>query len=252
MVAEGLTCAINSGHMGITAEEVAARYDISRADQDAFAVESQQRAARAIRDGSFVAEIVPVDVPQRKGAAVRMEADEYPRAGTTVEKLAALKPAFTKDGTVTAGNASGINDGAAALVITTREKAARIGAAPLARILAYASAGVDPRIMGMGPVPAVRLVLDRAELTIDAIDLFELNEAFAAQSLAVMRELHVDPAKVNVHGGAIALGHPIGASGTRILTTLLHAMADRNQALGVATLCIGGGQGIAMVVEREG
>jgi len=249
MVAEGLTCAINSGHMGITAEEVAARYDISRADQDAFAVESQQRAARAIRDGSFVAEIVPVDVPQRKGAAVRMEADEYPRAGTTVEKLAALKPAFTKDGTVTAGNASGINDGAAALVITTREKAARIGAAPLARILAYASAGVDPRIMGMGPVPAVRLVLDRAELTIDAIDLFELNEAFAAQSLAVMRELHVDPAKVNVHGGAIALGHPIGASGARILTTLVYALRARRLRYGVASLCIGGGMGIAMAVE---
>jgi len=249
MVAEGLTCAINSGHMGITAEEVAARYDISRADQDAFAVESQQRAARAIRDGSFVAEIVPVDVPQRKGAAVRMEADEFPRAGTTVEKLAALKPAFTKDGTVTAGNASGINDGAAALVITTREKAARIGAAPLARILAYASAGVDPRIMGMGPVPAVRLVLDRAELTIDAIDLFELNEAFAAQSLAVMRELHVDPAKVNVHGGAIALGHPIGASGARILTTLVYALRARRLRYGVASLCIGGGMGIAMAVE---
>jgi acetyl-CoA C-acetyltransferase len=249
MVAEGLTCAINSGHMGITAEEVAGRYDISRADQDAFAVESQQRAARAIRDGSFVAEMVPVDVPQRKGAPVRMETDEYPRPGTTVEKLAALKPAFTQAGSVTAGNASGINDGAAALVITTREKAARIGASPLARILAYASAGVDPRIMGMGPVPAVRLVLERADLTIDAIDLFELNEAFAAQSLAVMRELQVDPAKVNVHGGAIALGHPIGASGARILTTLVHALRARQLRYGVASLCIGGGMGIAMAVE---
>jgi acetyl-CoA C-acetyltransferase len=249
MVAEGLTCAINSGHMGITAEEVAGRYDISRADQDAFAVESQQRAARAIRDGSFVAEMVPVDVPQRKGAPVRMETDEYPRPGTTVEKLAALKPAFTQAGSVTAGNASGINDGAAALVITTREKAARIGASPLARILAYASAGVDPRIMGMGPVPAVRLVLERADLTIDAIDLFELNEAFAAQSLAVMRELQVDPAKVNVHGGAIALGHPIGASGARILTTLVHALRARRLRYGVASLCIGGGMGIALAVE---
>ncbi|MEP7306408.1 MAG: acetyl-CoA C-acetyltransferase [Acidobacteriota bacterium] len=249
MVAEGLTCAINSGHMGITAEEVAGRYDISRADQDAFAVESQQRAARAIGDGSFAGEIVAVEMPQRKGPPVRMETDEYPRAGTTVEKLAALKPAFTKDGSVTAGNASGINDGAAALVITTREKAERIGTSPLARILAYASAGVDPRIMGMGPVPAVRLVLDRAGLTIDAIDLFELNEAFAAQSLAVMRELQVDPAKVNVHGGAIALGHPIGASGARILTTLVHALRARRLRYGVASLCIGGGMGIAMAVE---
>jgi len=249
MVAEGLTCAINSGHMGITAEEVAGRYDVSRADQDAFAVESQQRAARAIRDGSFAAEIVPVDVPQRKGPPVRMTTDEYPRAGTTVEKLAALKPAFTPDGTVTAGNASGINDGAAALVITTREKAERIDTPPLARILAYASAGVDPKIMGMGPVPAVRLVLDRADLTIDAIDLFELNEAFAAQSLAVIRELQVDPAKVNVHGGAIALGHPIGASGARILTTLVHALRARRLRYGVASLCIGGGMGIAMAVE---
>jgi acetyl-CoA C-acetyltransferase len=249
MLAEGLTCAINSCHMGITAEEVASRYGVSRADQDAFAAESQRRAGRAIEEGSFEAEIVPVEVPQRKGAPLRVDTDEYPRAGTTVEKLAALKPAFRKDGTVTAGNASGINDGAAALVVTTAEKAKQIGTAPLARILSYVSTGVDPKIMGIGPVPAVRTVLERAGLTLDQIDLFELNEAFAAQSLAVMRELKTDPAKVNVHGGAIALGHPIGASGARVLTTLVHALRARKLRYGVAALCIGGGMGIAMTVE---
>ncbi len=251
MVAEGLTCAINPNHMGITAEEIARRYGISRADQDAFAAESQQRAVRAIQDGSFSDEIVPVDVPQRKGGPLRFEVDEYPRPGTTIEKLAALKPAFKKDGTVTAGNASGINDGAAALVVTTRAKADRVGTPPLARILAYAATGVDPAIMGIGPVPAVRMALARADLTSDAIDLFELNEAFAAQSLAVMRELQLDPGKVNVNGGAIALGHPIGASGARILTTLIHALRTRRLRYGVASLCIGGGMGIAMVVEAS-
>jgi acetyl-CoA C-acetyltransferase len=248
MLAEGLTCAINSCHMGITAEEVASRYGVSRTDQDAFAAESQRRAERAIRDGSFAAEIVPVEVPQKKGR-LRVDTDEYPRAGTTVERLAALKPAFRKDGTVTAGNASGINDGAAALVVTTVEKARRIGTAPLARILSYVSIGVDPKIMGIGPVPAVRKVLERARLDLAQIDLFELNEAFAAQSLAVMRELKVDPDKVNVHGGAIALGHPIGASGARVLTTLVHALHARKLRYGVAALCIGGGMGIAMAVE---
>jgi acetyl-CoA C-acetyltransferase len=248
MLAEGLTCAINSCHMGITAEEVAGRYGVSRADQDAFAAESQQRAERAIRDGSFAAEIVPVEVPQKKGR-LRVDTDEYPRAGTTVERLAALKPAFRKDGTVTAGNASGINDGAAALVVTTGEKAKTIGTAPLARILSYVSTGVDPKIMGIGPVPAVRKVLERARLDLAQIDLFELNEAFAAQSLAVMRELKADPDKVNVHGGAIALGHPIGASGARVLTTLVHALRARKLRYGVAALCIGGGMGIAMAVE---
>jgi acetyl-CoA C-acetyltransferase len=248
MLAEGLTCAINSCHMGITAEEVASRYGVSRADQDAFAAESQQRAERAIRDGSFAAEIVPVEVPQKKGR-LRVDTDEYPRAGTTVERLAALKPAFRKDGTVTAGNASGINDGAAALVVTTGEKAKTIGTAPLARILSYVSTGVDPKIMGIGPVPAVRKVLERARLDLAQIDLFELNEAFAAQSLAVMRELKADPDKVNVHGGAIALGHPIGASGARVLTTLVHALRARKLRYGVAALCIGGGMGIAMAVE---
>ena len=249
MVGEGLTCAINSTHMGITAEEVASRYGVSRADQDAFAAESQRRAERAIKDGSFTAEIVPVNVPQKRGDPLRVDTDEYPRAGTTVEKLAALKPAFTKDGTVTAGNASGINDGAAALVVTTARTAKTVGTPPLARIRAYVSAGVDPKIMGIGPVPAVRTVLDRAGLRMNQVDLFELNEAFAAQSLAVMRELNADPAKVNVHGGAIALGHPIGASGARVLTTLVYALRAKNLRHGVAALCIGGGMGIAMAVE---
>ncbi len=249
MIHEGLRCAMNDCHMGITAEEVAARYGVSRADQDAFAAESQRRAGRALQDGSFKAEIVPVDVPQRKGDPVRVEVDEYPRPGTTIEKLAALKPAFRKDGSVTAGNASGINDGAAALVITTAGRAAVAGTPALARILAYASTGVDPRIMGIGPVPAVRLVLDRARLAIADIDLFELNEAFAAQSVAVTRALGLDPQKVNVHGGAIALGHPIGASGARVLTTLIYALRSKRLRYGVAALCIGGGMGIAMAIE---
>jgi acetyl-CoA C-acetyltransferase len=249
MLAEGLTCAINSCHMGITAEEIASRCRISRTEQDVFAAESQRRAAEALRDGTFTAEIVPVSVPQKKGEAQRVAVDEYPRAGTTTEKLAALKPAFRKDGSVTAGNASGINDGAAALVVTSAGKAAQLGAAPLARILSHATAAVDPMIMGMGPVPAVRRALDRAGLKNTDIDLFELNEAFAVQALAVSRELQLDPARVNVHGGAIALGHPIGASGARILTTLVHALRARRARYGVASLCIGGGMGIAMVVE---
>ena len=249
MLAEGLTCAINSCHMGITAEEVASRYGVSRVDQDAFAAESQRRAAQAIQDGSFKAEIVPVEVPQKKGDPLRVDTDEYPRAGTSAGTLAALKPAFKKDGTVTAGNASGINDGAAAMVVTTADKARTIGTPPLARILAYVSTGVDPAIMGIGPVPAVRKVLERAGLRMDQIDLFELNEAFASQSLAVMRELSVDPARVNVLGGAIALGHPIGASGARVLTTLVYALRARKLRYGVASLCIGGGMGIAMAVE---
>ena len=252
MLQEGLTCAINAIHMGITAEEVACRYRVSRADQDAFAAESQQRAVAAIESGRFRDEIVPVDVPQRKGDPVRVAVDEYPRPGTTVEKLAALKPAFQKDGTVTAGNASGINDGAAALVVTSADKARAIGATPLARILAYASTGVDPKIMGIGPVSAVRKVLERAGLKASDIDLFELNEAFAAQSVAVVRELGVAPQKVNVNGGAIALGHPIGASGARVLTTLIYALRARKLRYGVASLCIGGGMGIAMAVEAIG
>jgi acetyl-CoA C-acetyltransferase len=250
MLAEGLTCAINACHMGLTAEEVAARYNVSRADQDAFAAESQRRAAAAIQEGRFADEIVAVEIPQKKGEPVRFAVDEYPRAGTTAEKLGALKPAFRKDGSVTAGNASGINDGAAALVVTSAEKAEKIGTRPLARILAYVSTGVDPKVMGIGPVPAVRKVLERAGLEASRIDLFELNEAFAAQSLAVVRELGLDAARVNVNGGAIALGHPIGASGARVLTTLVYALRARKLRHGVAALCIGGGMGIAMAVEN--
>ena len=250
MLHEGLTCAIAACHMGITAEEVASRYNVSRADQDAFAAESQQRAVRATSEGRFRDEIVPVSVPQRKGDPVVIDIDEYPRAGTTAEKLAALKPAFKKDGSVTAGNSSGINDGAAAVVVTTGAKALKMGRKPLARILSYVSTGVDPKIMGMGPVPAVRKVIERAGLEMGDIDLFELNEAFAAQSIAVVRELGVDASKVNVNGGAIALGHPIGASGARVLTTLIYALRARKLRYGVASLCIGGGMGIAMAIEN--
>ena len=250
MLNEGLTCAIGLTHMGITAEEVATRYNVSRADQDAFAAESQARAVRAIEEGRFKDEIVPVPVPQRKGDPVAFATDEFPRAGTTVEKLGALKPAFKKDGTVTAGNASGINDGAAALVVTTSAKARALGRKPLARILSYASIGVEPKVMGIGPIPAVRKALDRAGLKTSDIDLFELNEAFAAQSVAVARELALDPATINVNGGAIALGHPIGASGARVLTTLIYALRARRLRRGVASLCIGGGMGIAMAVEN--
>jgi len=249
MLGEGLTCAIKGCHMGNTAEEIVNRYHVSREDQDAFAAESQQRAERAVAAGVFDREIVAVDAPQRKGTALRVTRDEYPRAGTTKEKLAALRPAFAKNGTVTAGNSSGINDGASALVIATEKKARDLGGKPLARILSYCTTGVDPMIMGIGPVEAIRKALDRARLTIADIDLIELNEAFAAQSLAVVRELHLDPAKVNVHGGAIALGHPIGASGARVLTTLAHALQARGASRGLASLCVGGGMGTAMVIE---
>jgi len=249
MILEGLTCAMNGCHMGMTAEEIATRYKISRADQDEFAAQSQQRAERALADGSFRDEIVAVAVPQKKGDPLLVDRDEYPRAGTTAEKLAALKPAFKKDGSVTAGNSSGINDGAAALVVATMEKAKKLGTRPLARILGYVSTGVDPMIMGIGPVPAVRKVLERAKLKIADIDLFELNEAFAVQSLAVARELGLDAAKINIHGGAVALGHPIGASGARILTTLVYALRAKKLRYGIASLCIGGGMGIAMAVE---
>ena len=249
MIAEGLTCAIHGCHMGSTAEAIVTRYDVTRADQDAFAAESQRRAEQAVASGVFDREIVAVDVPQKKGPPLRVTKDEYPRAATTVEKLGALKPAFAKDGTVTAGNSSGINDGAAALVIATEKKARDIGRKPLARILAYCTTGVEPMMMGMGPVEAMRKALTRAELTIADLDLVELNEAFAAQSLAVVRELQLDPAKVNVHGGAIALGHPIGASGARVLTTLVHALQARGGGRGAAALCVGGGMGTAMIVE---
>jgi acetyl-CoA C-acetyltransferase len=252
MLAEGLTCAIGGCHMGITAEEIVARFKISREDQDAFAAESQRRAEDAITNGLFKDEIVPVEIPQKKGAPTIFDRDEYPRSGTTAEKLAALKAAFKKDGTVTAGNASGINDGAAAVIVATAERAKKIGARPLAKILSFATTGVEPAIMGMGPVPAVRKALERAKLDASQIDLFELNEAFASQSLAVARELKLDPAKVNTRGGAIALGHPIGASGARILTTLIYALRQRGGGKGVASLCIGGGMGIAMVIDAIG
>ena len=249
MIHEGLTDAFHDIHMGVTAENLVERYGISRADQDAFAAESQRRAESAIKNGAFKDEIVPVVVPGKKGET-RVDTDEHPRPGTTAESLARLKPAFKKDGTVTAGNASGLNDGAAALVVAGAERARRLGLTPMARIVAYASAAVDPKVMGIGPVPAVRKALEKASLGSEAIDLFELNEAFAAQSLAVLRELALDAEKVNVLGGAIALGHPIGASGARILVTLIHALRARQRRYGVAALCIGGGQGVAMVVER--
>jgi acetyl-CoA C-acetyltransferase len=249
MLLEGLTCGIKGCHMGMTAEEVVTRFNVTRQDQDAFAAESQRRAERAINAGIFAAEIVTVDIPQKKGGALRVDKDEYPRAGTTEEKLAGLKPAFAKDGSVTAGNASGINDGAAALVVSTEATARRMEKAPLARIMSYAVTGVDPMIMGMGPVDALRRAAQRAGLSLADLDLFELNEAFASQSLAVLRELSLDPAKVNVHGGAIALGHPIGASGARVLTTLIHSLKARGGGRGAASLCIGGGMGIAMIVE---
>ena len=249
LLAEGLTCSIKGCHMGNTAEEIVKRFDVSRVDQDAFAAESQRRAGAAIESGAFSNEIVAVEIPQKKGAAIRMDKDEYPRPGTTADKLAMLKAAFAKEGTVTAGNASGINDGAAALVISTEEKAAALGKKPLARILSYCTTGVDPMIMGMGPVEALRGAARRAQLSLDDLDLFELNEAFASQSLAVSRELKLDASKVNVHGGAIALGHPLGASGARILTTLVHALQARGGGRGAAALCVGGGMGTAMIIE---
>jgi acetyl-CoA C-acetyltransferase len=249
ILTEGLTCAIEGCHMGLTAETIADRYGVSRTEQDAFAAESQRRAGQAIASGVFRDEIVPVLVPQRKGDPVTVDTDEHPRAGITTDKLASLKPAFKSGGSVTAGNASGINDGAAALVVASNERVARTGERPLGRILSYASVGIDPAIMGMGPVEASRRALDRAGVSSDSIDLFELNEAFASQALAVSRELRLDPAKINTRGGAIALGHPIGASGARILTTLLYALHARGGGKGLASLCIGGGMGIAMVVE---
>jgi len=249
MLLEGLTCAMGGYHMGITAENIASRFNVSREEQDAYAAESQRRAESAIKAGLFKDEIVPVQIPQKKGDPIAFDTDEYPRAGTTAEKLATLKPAFKKEGTVTAGNASGINDGAAAVVVATAERAAKLGRKPIARILSFASTGVDPAIMGMGPVPAVKKALDRAKLKTSEIDLFELNEAFAVQAVAVLKELGLSCDQVNTRGGAISLGHPIGASGARVLTTLIHALRARGGGKGVASLCIGGGMGIAMVIE---
>ena len=251
MIADGLTCPITFVHMGITAENVASKYSIPREEQDEFAAESQVKAGDAIKSGRFKTEIVPVEIPAKKGETLKFDTDEHPRGDTTAQRLGGLKPAFKKEnGSVTAGNASGINDGGAAVVVMSEERAKALKLTPLAKIRAFASAGVDPSIMGMGPWPASEKALARAGLRREEIDLWELNEAFAAQSLGVLRELRIPKNRVNVNGGAIALGHPIGASGARVLVTLLHAMADRDARLGVASLCIGGGQGIAMIVER--
>jgi len=237
-------------HMGITAENLAEEFHVSRADQDEFAAHSQQKTAAALRAGKFEGEIVPVKVPQRKGDPVSFSVDEFPRPDTTVDVLAKLRPAFKKDGTVTAGNASGINDGAAAMVLLSADEAERRGIRPMARLVAYASAAVEPLRMGLGPVPATKAALAKAGLKLNDIRVVELNEAFAAQSLAVIRELGLDPSIVNLNGGAIALGHPVGASGARIVVTLLHVMAERLARLGLATLCVGGGQGMAVIVQR--
>lgn len=251
MVMDGLTDVFNNYHMGVTAENIAKKFNIPRDKQDELAVGSQNKAEAAIKAGKFKDEIVPVSIPQRKGDPVVVDADEYPRFGATVEGLARLRPAFDREGSVTAGNASGINDGAAALVLMSKAKAKELGLKPLASIKAAAGAGVAPEIMGTGPIPASKKALEKAGLTVADLDLVEANEAFAVQALSVIEGLGLDPEKVNVNGGAIALGHPIGASGARILVTLVHEMGRRNSRYGLATLCVGGGQGYAMIVERE-
>ncbi|WP_034386940.1 acetyl-CoA C-acetyltransferase [Deinococcus sp. YIM 77859] len=250
ILSDGLTDVFHNYHMGITAENIAEQWNLTREDQDAFALESQRRAAAAIASGAFVDEVVPVEVPGKKGPTL-FDRDEYVRPDSTAEGLAKLKPAFKQDGTVTAGNASGLNDGAAMLAVATEAYAQANGLPVLAEITSYAAIGVDPRIMGIGPAKAVPVALERAGMSVRDVDLFELNEAFAAQSLAVVRDLDVDPARVNVTGGAIALGHPIGASGARVLVTLVHALRRSGKEIGVASLCIGGGMGIAMVVRAR-
>jgi acetyl-CoA C-acetyltransferase len=250
VIHDGLWCAFENWHMGMTGEAVAERYGVSREDQDRFAAESHRRATAAQADGAFTDEILPVSIVQRKGPPVVVDRDEAVRGDTTAETLAALRPAFKPDGTVTPGNAPGLNDGAAALVVATDVLAASLGVTPIARIVAQATSGLAPKWVMMTPVEAVRAVLKKAGWSIDTVDLFELNEAFAVQAVAVTRELGLDPAKVNVHGGAVALGHPIGASGARILTTLLYAMRRRGVRRGVAALCLGGGNGVAVAVER--
>lgn len=249
MIKDGLWDAFNDYHMGVTAENVAKQFDVSREAQDELGLRSQVKSCEAIKNGDFKSQIVPVVVHGKKGDTI-IDTDEFPREGSTKENLAKLKPAFIKDGTVTAGNASGINDGAAAFVIMSADKAAALGLKPLAKIVSYASAGVDPAIMGTGPVPSSRKALEKAGLDVKDIDLFELNEAFAAQAVYCCRELGVDMNKVNIHGGAIAIGHPIGASGARILTTLLYGLQEVDGKYGLASLCIGGGQGTACIVER--
>ncbi|PNY21610.1 Acetyl-CoA acetyltransferase [Streptococcus parauberis] len=252
MISDGLSDAFNNYHMGITAENIARQYNISREEQDQFALNSQLKAKAAIESNRFNEEIVPVRVPQRRGEDLIVDQDEYPRTDSSLEKLAKLRPSFLKeDGTVTAGNASGINDGAAALLLMSREKAEQLGLPILATILSSASAGVEPSLMGCGPIPASRKALSKANLKMEQIDLIEANEAFASQSLAVAKELNLDPEKINVNGGAIALGHPIGASGARILVTLISEMNKRDVEYGLATLCIGGGQGQAVIVQKS-
>jgi acetyl-CoA C-acetyltransferase len=252
MIVDGLWCAFNNYHMGNTAENIADKYDFDRVGQDAFAATSQNRAEAAQKAGNFNNEIVPVEIPQRRGDPVVFDTDEFPRHGTTAEGLGKLRPAFKKDGSVTAGNASGINDGAAAVMLMTAHKAAELGLTPMARVAGFGSAGVDPAIMGTGPIPATKKCLEKAGWSIADLDMIEANEAFAAQAMSVNQELGLDTDKVNVSGGAIALGHPIGASGARVLVTLLHGMQRENAKKGLATLCIGGGQGVALAVEKVG
>lgn len=251
MIKDGLTDAFNNYHMGLTAENIAEQWGISREEQDEFAFKSQQKTEAAQKNGRFKDEIVPIEIPQRKGDPVVFDTDEFPKNGVTLDKLTKLRPAFKKDGTVTAGNASGINDGASMLIIMSAEKAKELGVKPMAKIVSYANAALDPKIMGYGPVPATKAALQKANLGIEDMDLIEANEAFAAQSLAVAKDLNFNPEIVNVNGGAIALGHPIGASGARVLTTLLYEMKKRNAQKGLATLCIGGGQGISLIVENS-
>ncbi|GMQ90252.1 MAG: acetyl-CoA C-acetyltransferase [Gammaproteobacteria bacterium] len=250
MIVDGLWDAFNQYHMGVTAENIVKKFEISRQEQDEFAAASQQKAEAAQKEGRFKDEIIPVEIPQRKGDPAVFDTDEFPRHGTTAAGLAKLRPAFDREGSVTAGNASGINDGAAAVVVTTETNAKKLGLKSMARIVSYANAGVDPAIMGTGPIPASTRCLEKAGWTVDDLDLIEANEAFAAQAISVNRGLGWDVSKVNVNGGAIAIGHPIGASGARILVTLLHEMARRDARKGLATLCIGGGLGVAIAIER--
>ncbi|CCU77860.1 Acetyl-CoA acetyltransferase [Halanaerobium saccharolyticum subsp. saccharolyticum DSM 6643] len=251
MIKDGLSCAFNDYHMGITAENIAEQWNLSREDQDKFAATSQQRTEKAMSEDKFQDEIVPIEIPKRRGDNEIFAKDEFPRSGVTKDGLAKLRPAFKKDGTVTAGNSSGINDGAAALIVMSKEKAEELGLEILAEIASYASAGVDPKIMGTGPIPATRKAISKIDLEIEDLELIEANEAFASQSLAVIKELGLNTDIVNVNGGSISLGHPIGASGARILITLLHEMKKRDSKTGLATLCIGGGQGAATVVKRK-
>ncbi len=250
MIHDGLTETFNGYHMGITAENIVDKWNLTREELDDFAAKSQNKAERAQSEGRFKEEIVSVEIPQRRGGPIVVDSDEFPKSGVTVEKLAKLRPAFKKDGVVTAGNSSGINDGAAMVIVMSKQKADELGLKPMATIKSYATAGLDPQIMGYGPVPATKKALEKADMKIADIDLIEANEAFAAQSVAVTKDLKLNPEIVNVNGGAISLGHPIGASGARVLTTLLHEMQKRDSKTGLATLCIGGGMGVSMIVER--